>query len=124
MNKQIEIKSRLNNEIILCGKYESIKECLEKNIDANLRGAYLEGANLRGAKNYYNSHDFFIEIIRRQDRKEFTKEQWSMIGELVVYSFCWDEIKKRYDKKALPILKKLDKWGFGEYLKRFKREIW
>ena len=51
---QIEIKNRYTNKVLLCGKYESIKDCLEKNRDAylggaNLRGAYLGGANLRGA---------------------------------------------------------------------------
>jgi len=41
---KIEIKSRWDDNVILCGEYENIKDCLEKN-----RGAYLEGANLRGA---------------------------------------------------------------------------
>ena len=52
----IEITNRFNDKIILCGEYESIKDCLEKNRGANLeganlRGANLEGANLEGAKN-------------------------------------------------------------------------
>ena len=51
---KIEIKHRATGSIILCGEYESVKECLEKNSsanlnDADLRGAYLRGANLRGA---------------------------------------------------------------------------
>ena len=51
---KIEIKNRLNDQIILCGEYESIKDCLEKNRganlqDANLRVAYLQGANLQDA---------------------------------------------------------------------------
>jgi len=41
---KIEIKSRGDDFIILSGNYESVKDCLEKN-----RGAYLEGADLRGA---------------------------------------------------------------------------
>jgi hypothetical protein len=45
----IEIKNRFSGEIILCGEYESIKECLEKNKTANLSGANLYGANLSGA---------------------------------------------------------------------------
>jgi hypothetical protein len=45
----IEIKSRWDDKVILCGEYESIKDCLEKNRGANLEGAYLEGANLEGA---------------------------------------------------------------------------
>ena len=50
----IEIKDRLASRVILSGKYESIRDCLEKNRDANLGGAnlsdaYLGGANLRDA---------------------------------------------------------------------------
>ena len=51
---KIEIKNRTSNKIILCGEYESIRDCLEKNesadlTGADLRGAYLTGADLRGA---------------------------------------------------------------------------
>jgi uncharacterized protein YjbI with pentapeptide repeats len=62
---QIEIRNRYDSsKIILCGEYESIAECLEKNrgtnlsdadlsgaylSEADLSGAYLSGANLRGA---------------------------------------------------------------------------
>ena len=45
----IEIKNRYTSNVIISGKYESIKDCLEKNRGANLRGADLGGANLRGA---------------------------------------------------------------------------
>ena len=44
---KIEIVSRYDNKkVLLCGEYESIKECLEKNRGADLeknRGADLEG---------------------------------------------------------------------------------
>ena len=47
---KIKIVSRWDsNKVLLVGKYESIKDCLEKNRGAYLRGAYLEGADLRGA---------------------------------------------------------------------------
>jgi hypothetical protein len=52
---EIKIVSKYDSsKVLLCGKYESVKECLEKNRGANLEGAnlegaYLEGANLRGA---------------------------------------------------------------------------
>jgi hypothetical protein len=46
---KIEIKNRNNGDIIIAGKYDSIKDCLEKNTDANLIGADLRGANLRDA---------------------------------------------------------------------------
>ena len=49
---KIEIKNRWNGEIILCGEYESITDCLKKNIGADLRGADLREADLREANLY------------------------------------------------------------------------
>jgi len=46
---KIIIKNRWTDEVIICDKYESIKDCLEKNRGANLEGANLGGANLEGA---------------------------------------------------------------------------
>jgi hypothetical protein len=47
---EIKIVSRYDsNKVLLCGKYESVKECLEKNKGADLWGAYLRGADLGGA---------------------------------------------------------------------------
>ncbi len=160
---KIEIRSRWDSDkILLCGEYESIKDCLEKNRGAylggaylrganlegaNLGGAYLEGANLGGAnlggaylrganlggaslrganlggaKSYYMSHDFAIELIRRQDIKTFSPKEWIIIGQLSVHRFCWEEIRKNY-KSALPIFKKLAKLDYDEYLKKFKGEL-
>jgi hypothetical protein len=49
----IKIVNRYDSsEIILCGKYESIKDCLEKNRTTNLSGANLSGADLSGAYLY------------------------------------------------------------------------
>ena len=124
----IKILNRYDNKVILCGEYESIKDCLEKN-----RGAYLEGANLKGAKNYYNSIDFAIEIIRRQDIKFFTPKEWQIIGQVIVhrlcwkrikkdfivYRLCWEKIKKDYGD-IVSILEKLDELGYSEYLKKFR----
>ena len=46
----IKIVSRWDSEkVIVCGEYESIKECLEKNRGAHLRDADLRDADLRGA---------------------------------------------------------------------------
>jgi len=48
--KEIKIVSRWDSEkVLVCGKYESIKDCLEENKGAYLGGAYLRGAYLRGA---------------------------------------------------------------------------
>ena len=47
---RIEIKNRYDeSKILLCGEYESIKDCLENNSGAYLGCAYLSGAYLRGA---------------------------------------------------------------------------
>ena len=54
---KIEIKYRFDSsKILVCGEYESIKECLEKSValkkdlsGADLSSAYLSGADLRGA---------------------------------------------------------------------------
>ena len=47
---KIKIVSRWDSgKVILCGDYESVKDCLEKNKGADLRGANLGGADLRGA---------------------------------------------------------------------------
>src|SRR3990167_6891967 len=58
---KIEIKRWDNNEIIICGEYESVRNCLERNKDksfyranlsfANLSSANLSSANLSFAKN-------------------------------------------------------------------------
>jgi len=208
---KIELKNRWTNKIILCGEYESIKDCLQKNRYANLRDADLRGADLRdanlggvdlggvdlryanlgganlggvdlrgadlrganlggvdlryanlrgadlrganlggvdlryanlgganlggadlggadlrgadlgGAKNYYNSHDFAQEIIRRQPTKTFTEKEWAIIGQILVHRLCWETIKKRWNKKALPIFKKLKKADFGEFEKEYTK---
>ena len=56
MEGQIEIKSK-EGRVILRGKYESARDCLEKNkgtsfYKADLRGADLRGSDLRGAALY------------------------------------------------------------------------
>ena len=162
--KEIKIVSRYDSsKVLLCGKYESIKDCLEKNRGAylrgadlggadlrgadlggaDLRGAYLRGADLRGAylrdadlrgadlggadlrdaENYLNSHDFFIEVVRRQPIKTFTNNEWAMIGQITIHRLCWDSIKKRYNKKIMPVFKKLSKVRFDEWEKHYKEPI-
>lgn len=123
---EIKIVSRWDSsKVLLCGKYESVKDCLEKNRGAYLRGAYLrgaylEGANLGGAKQYLGSHDFWIEIIRRQEVKTFSAKEWSIIGQIAIHRLCWDSIKKRFGKSALNIFKKCSKAGFDEWEKHYK----
>jgi hypothetical protein len=47
--KEFEIRNRFTGAVILCGKYESMKDCLEQNKKADLYGADLHGADLHGA---------------------------------------------------------------------------
>jgi len=89
---------------------------------ANLSEADLSGANLGGAKNYFMSHDFCLEIIRRQPIETFTDEEWSIIGKIATHRFCWEEITKNYEGTET-IFKKLAEKGYGKYLKKFKGEL-
>ena len=139
----IEIRNRYDNKIILCGEYENIKACLEKNKKANLSeanlsgadlsrtnlsgadlsGADLSGAYLSGAENYSHSHDFWVEVIRRQPLETFTEKEWAIIGQVYVHRFCWNSIKKRYSEKIMPIFEKLSKAGFGEWEAKYKEVL-
>ena len=166
---KIEIKSRFDsNKVLVSGKYENIKDCLEKNRSANLRsadlqGAYLRGADLQGAdlqdanlrganlrdanlqdanlrgaylrsadlrdanlqdaKGYLDSHDFFQEVVRQQKIDTFTQKEWSIIGQIIVHRLCWDSIRKRFNKSAMGIFKKLKKVGFGEWEEKYDSTI-
>ena len=151
---KIEIKSRFDStKVLVSGKYENIKDCLERNRGANLQGADLRGADLQGAylrgaylwgadlrdadlrgadlwsadlrdaKGYLDSHDFFQEIIRRQKVDTFTQKEWSIIGQIIIYRLCWDSIKKRFNKSAMGIFKKLKKVGFDEWEEKYDSTI-
>jgi len=87
---------------------------------ADLEGADLEGADLRGTKNYLNSHYFFQEIVKRQKIDTFTQKEWSIIGQIIVHKLCWDTIKKRFNKSAMVVFKKLSKVGFREWEEKYK----
>ena len=135
---KIEIKHRLTNKILLCGEYESIKDCLNKNIGADLKGAALEGADLEGAnlrgadlrRAYLEGADYngekltkepiqllglkyFVMIIGTKIKigcEEHTQKEW--------FKFTDKEISEMDGKQALkwwkiwkPILKKIIKEG-------------
>jgi hypothetical protein len=74
-------------------------------------------------KNYFKSHDFLIEIIRRQDIKHFTEKEWAIIGQVYTHLLCWDSIKEKYGKRIRPILKKLSALGFDEVEKKYKEVL-
>ena len=75
---KIEIKRWDNGKIIVCGEYESIKECLEKNSSADLSSADLRSANLRSADLRYadlrsaNLDKRYIQVSCIGSRKDMT----------------------------------------------------
>ena len=95
---RIEIKNRYNNKIILCGEYESIKECLDEDRGADLREANLCGADLRGAD--YNGEKLDKKPIQLSGLKYYiliTKEYIKIECELHKVS----EWKKFTNKEIL-----------------------
>jgi len=146
---KIEIKNRYTNKIILCGEYDSVKDCLEKNKNANLSRANLSGANLSGvnlsgvnlsganlsradlsganlsgaylsgAENYSESHDFFIQLIKNNSNK-FTKHEKEVASMIFAFRLCWKSIRKEYNTCARGIFKKLAGLGWSEYADKFK----
>ena len=114
--REIKIVSRYDSSKVLAsGKCESIKDCLDKNRGADLRGANLGGADLREAKGYLNSHSFLQEVIRQQKVETFTDKEWVCIGHICIQRLCWKSIKNRFDKTAMRVFKKLSKVGFDEW---------
>ena len=87
---------------------------------ANLGGADLGSANLGSAKNYLNSHYFFQEIVKRQKIDTFTQKEWSIIGQIIIHKLCWDSIRKRFNKSAIKIFKKLSKVGFNAWEAKYE----
>jgi hypothetical protein len=53
-------------------------------------------------------------------KKEITKSEWEIIGEMTIFRPCWDTIVKYAKKPVMRMLKRLDKMGFGEYLEYYK----
>ena len=98
---------------------------------ADLRGANLRGtdlhetdlweADLRGIKNYSAHHEIFQEVIRQQKVETFTDKEWGCIGQICIHRLCWDTIKKRFNKTALSVFKKLSKVGFNEWEKEYNK---
>src|SRR3990167_7630276 len=46
---KIVVKNRFDQKVLIEGEYENLRDALQRNQEANLRGANLWGANLRGA---------------------------------------------------------------------------
>jgi len=72
------------------------------------------------AKGYLDSHTFFQEVVRQTEDRYFHSKGWSIIGQIIVHRLCWDSIKKRFNKSAMGIFKKLKKVGFDEWEEKYK----
>jgi len=110
--KEVKIVSRYDSsKVLVCGRYESVKDCLEKNRDE----VNLSRANLSGIKNYSENHSVFIQLIQNNSSK-FTQKQQEVASTIFAFTLCWKSIKKRYNKESTLIFKKLAKLGWDEYL--------
>ena len=142
---KLELKHKTTNTVLFTLDAKTIKDALENavkgganlsganlrgaNLDgANLDGANLDGANLRGAylegaKEYVNSHDLFLEAVRRLKASDMTAYEWSIIGAIAIHRPCWDTIKKRWGKKIIPLFDKIAEIGFGEWLEYYTKTV-
>ena len=55
MKREIEIKNRFTGDVIVCGKYESVKECLEKNRNSDLSYSDLRNSDLSNSDLSYSN---------------------------------------------------------------------
>lgn len=88
MSKLIEIKNSFNESVIVSGKYNNIKEALEKNLGADLSGADLSGAYLSGAvfdKKYLIS---MTSIVPEGDIIGYKKCQKGIIVKLLIPAYA------------------------------------
>ena len=138
--KLFEIKHRISGSILFSLKTETLKLTLEAAVKtgayltgayltgadltgADLTGAYLRDADLTGAKNYVDNHDFFLTLIYQQPIEIFTEAEWVMIGQIVVHRYCWGEIKERHGQAFLGVLEVLEADGFAEYAARYREVL-
>ena len=119
-----EIK-HMNGTVLFAGDYDSLKACVEAAVkqgaylgDANLSCAYLNGAYLSGIKSYAQSHDIFAQLVR-DNLTKFSVAEQAIAFRIVGLRLCWQSIRKEYGKKIVPVFRKLDKLGWGEYLKEW-----
>jgi len=87
---------------------------------ADLGGAYLRGANLDKITGYSQSHQVFMEAVRRQKPSVFTDTEWAAIGEISIHLPCWATIKKRFSEVMPHIFEILAAAGFPEWLDYWK----
>jgi len=86
--------------------------------DANLSCANLNGADLNGIKNYAQSHDIFAQLVR-DNLTKFSVAEQAIAFRILGLQLCWQSIRKEYGEEVVPVFRKLDKLGWGEYLKEW-----
>ena len=121
---KIEIKRWDNGKIIICGEYESIKDCLEKNRNkADLSWANLGSANLCSADlSSANLDKKYISISRIGSRKDMTTY---CFADDIIWCGCWvgnlDDFEKRIKKTHKDNPQYLKEYlGFIKYVKSLK----
>ena len=108
--KTIEIKNRFTGEVIISGKYESVKDCLEKNKDKSLNGANLDGANLVGA-NLYGAELPYTDIVLNDRYHIHIRPDYIKIG-------CEQHPVSWFKKMSIKSAEKL--YNAGEWWKYWK----
>lgn len=106
----IEIKNRFTGEIIISGKYESLKELVEKN-STYLRDADLRDADLGVKIPPINSHDFIVEILKREAGENIKYLKY--IGIIILMrEWCWEDFLEKLPKSFIKWAQKIlcDKW--------------
>ena len=125
--KDIEIKNRFTGEVIICGKYESIKDCLEKNKTANLSRANLSGADLYGADlsgaNLYGADlsraNLYGEKLTKTPLQILGLKYWVLILEKQIKIGCEIHKAEDWEKFDDGLISKMDE-GALEWWKIYK----
>ena len=104
----VEIKHRYSGEVIATG--DTILEAVKGSL-ADLRGADLGGAYLRGAKGIWQSHDILSEILRRSAGDDVAKLKVAGLV-LIQRGWCWRKMLAEAARDPLGgwALDELRKW--------------
>ena len=90
---KFEIKHRYTGDVLFALECGSLKLCAEAAVKSN---ANLDGANLRGAKSIWQSHDIIAEILRREAGDDIEKRK--LVGLILVSrDWCWKDFLQHAD---------------------------
>ena len=90
-----ELKTWTDGRVLYAGEHATVRKAVEAAVKAgaDLRGAYLRGADLSKIHLAYQSHDLLAEILRRAVGDD--TEKLKIAGcILVCRSKCWDAFAK------------------------------